>query len=144
MLGIKNRATPKFKAILRDAGFRATKQRLALLMLLGQTAGPISVKAVAQRMKSQADFVTVYRALEALAGAGIVTRVDLRHSHAHYELAVGMAHHHHLVCNSCGEIEDIHECPLPTLQKKALRGSTKFASVQNHALELFGICNKCV
>ncbi len=133
----------RFKAMLRGVGFRATKQRVAMLSFLHATKGPQSVKTVADALKTKADFVTVYRALEALADKRIVVRIDLQHSHAHYELTSGRPHHHHLVCNSCGDIEDIAECPFPSFQERTLERAKKFASVQSHSLELFGTCNNC-
>ena len=134
----------QFATILRDAGFRATQPRLALLSILHKAASPMSVKAIAAALGAKADDVTVYRALEALSEAGIVARVDLRHSHAHYELAAGKKHHHHLVCNSCGIVEDVAECPFPSIHNRTLRKSKKFAAVQSHSFELFGICTKCI
>ena len=52
-------------------------------------------------------------ALEALANKNIIRRVDLGHSHTHYEME--KKHHHHVVCTDCGDVEDVVACPLPVL-----------------------------
>ena len=132
-----------FAATLRDAGFRATPGRLALLELLEESGTPLSVKTISRRLSPRKDEVTVYRALEALSNAGILARVDFQHDHAHYELIADKKHHHHIVCNACGMVEDITECPLPTLTQKALNTSQKFTRITNHSFELFGICATC-
>ena len=53
--------------------------------------------------------VTVYRALDLLSGLGLVRRLDLGDG-PRYELAED--HHHHLICEGCGEITEFDECPL--------------------------------
>lgn len=128
---------------LRRSGFRATPIRENLLALLAAAGEPLTVeKIVKQLKKPAADQATVYRALKDLKDAGVVRRIDLEHSHAHYEL-VGGSDHHHLVCTACGRIEDFEGCHFEELAKAALRRSKKFAAVNRHSFELFGTCKNC-
>src|ERR1700722_17768992 len=102
---------PAIETLLRERGFKATAGRIALLEALWAASAPLSVQAIAQILKKEKasiDEATLYRALEALAGAGIVRRIDLGHSHAHYEFE--KKHHHHLVCTDCGVVEDVEDC----------------------------------
>lgn len=92
-----------FANALRQAGFRATYGRVALLAVLAQAKAPLSVEAIAGAVKGKLDLVNTYRALEALATARLVRRVDVGHQHMHYELAASESHHHHFVCEGCGE-----------------------------------------
>jgi Fur family ferric uptake transcriptional regulator len=48
----------------------------------------------------------VYDVLRALTGAGLVRRIQPSGSLARYEARVG-DNHHHVVCRSCGTIEDV-------------------------------------
>jgi len=90
-----------FANALRQAGFRATYGRVALLEVLTRAGDSISVEAVAKAVKGKLDLVNTYRALEALTTAGLVRRVDVGHRHIHYGLANLNRHQHAFVC-VCG------------------------------------------
>ncbi|HVV15019.1 MAG TPA: Fur family transcriptional regulator [Candidatus Paceibacterota bacterium] len=126
---------------LREAGFKATPGRIRIIEALGAREKPMTVGEVAKGTKGKLNETTLYRALEAFAQAGIVRRVDLHHSHAHYELQ--KTHHHHLVCTNCGAVEDVAACAVEPMEKVALRGSRTFASIMSHDLEFFGTCKTC-
>jgi Fe2+ or Zn2+ uptake regulation protein len=128
---------PDFKARLKDAGFKITPRRLELLDLLWKEEKPLAVGTLGAKLKGGINEVTLYRALEALAGAGLIRRVDLGHGHVHYEME--KKHHHHVVCTDCGTIEDVTICPLPALEKS----SRRFKSIYSHNVEFFGQCNNC-
>jgi len=49
---------------------------------------------------------TVYDALSALTGAGLVRRIQPAGSVARYESRVG-DNHHHVVCRACGAVADV-------------------------------------
>lgn len=131
-----------FAKALRDAGFNATLGRVALLEVLETAKKPVSAERVSKAVKGKLDVANTYRALEAFAKAGIVRRVDLGHAHAHYEL-VTEKHHHHVVCDSCGKVEDV-EVAEPALERAALAAARDFARVRTHALEFFGTCRACI
>ena len=88
--------------MLRDAGFRATYGRVALLEVLDSAARPLRVEAAARAVRGKLDLANTYRALEALCEAGLVRRVDLGHAHTHYALARRSGHLHQFICASCG------------------------------------------
>lgn len=131
-----------FTALLKRRGLRATPKRLSLLELLHGANTPLPAEDIAQRASAFADTATVYRALESFEKGGLVRRVDFRHTHAHYELALD--HHHHLICTSCEASEEIAFCPAPKLSRSA-RGirSRRFARILDHSFELYGLCKKC-
>lgn len=134
----------QYTELLREAGFRATPGKIALLAVLAQADKPLSIAELARRFRGKLNTVTLYRSLEALVERGIVRRVDLGHAHAHYELAESKRHHHHLVCKICGAVEDILSCEPFELEKQVLKKSKTFASIQSHAMEFFGLCKKCI
>jgi Fe2+ or Zn2+ uptake regulation protein len=84
---------------LRAAGSRATPGRLALLGALEQARCPLTVAELEARLP-ELNQVTLYRAAEALAAAGLLRR-GMRGGVMQYEYA-GRPHHHHLVCSDCG------------------------------------------
>jgi|SRR5579859_4429235 len=133
---------PDFKNLLRGAGFKITPARVELLNILWAEQKPLAVHALEKKLKERMNEVTLYRALEALAQARIIRRVDLGHTHAHYEME--KEHHHHLVCTDCGDIEDVEVCPLPALAREIGKGSRKFSTIYSHSAEFFGLCRVCL
>jgi Fur family transcriptional regulator, stress-responsive regulator len=132
----------RFARLLREAGFRATFGRIALLQALERANKPLTVMELVHGLKKHLDQATAYRALEALEAKGLVRRIDLGQAHSYFEIAL-LDHHHHLVCMSCDTIEDFAGCSAENMEKLALKGSSKFASLKEHSLEFFGICNAC-
>ena len=126
-------------ALLREAGMRATPGRMALIEVLAKEAKPASVQQIERKLKGALNQVTLYRALDALAAAGIVSRVNLEHDHAHFELIAGRPHHHHAICRNCGHVADI-DLPHEHFPERRVPG---FARIERYSLELFGICAKC-
>lgn len=126
-------------AILRSAGLRATPQRLALLLALGNAKRPQTAEEL--HAKADADLVTIYRNLQSLAKAGVVHEVRFKDASVRYELSHG--HHHHIVCTSCGFVEELESCDTLPLDRETLEISKKFARINEHSLEFFGICRSC-
>lgn len=136
------------RLILKRMGARATPARLALVELMATEEHPLSINAVlkllSSRKKVTVDYATVFRSLEALVQAGLLSKSDLGHGHAHYEWVHGRKHHHHIVCTSCGLIEEVDSCALESVQKSVLKNaSSTFSSIQSHTLDFFGLCNAC-
>lgn len=131
------------QALLRDHGFRSTEGRLNLLAVLKAAHRPMAVPEACRMVGGALDMVNVYRALEALTGAGILTRTDLRKGGAHYEFLHEGHHHHHITCTDCGTTEDVEGCEDAAIESKVLRRSRSFSTVESHALEFFGTCSRC-
>jgi Fur family ferric uptake transcriptional regulator len=83
---------------------------------------------------------TVYRVLSQLEAAGLLKRNSLHPDKAVYELDDGH-HHDHLVCVSCGRIDEFQESMIERRQEEIaqMRG---FRLVE-HALCIYGICAEC-
>ena len=131
------------KTILSGAKMKATKARLSVIKALQARREPITVSELKRTSTKKIDVATLYRILEQCVAAGLVARVDFQHDHAHYELAVGRKHHHHIICTECGVSEDIDSCHAQNLEKKVLRESKDFTTLTHHSLEFFGNCNRC-
>jgi len=128
---------------LRAAGLRATPQRLAVLNVLARAHKPLALHDVTAMLdEGVANQSTLYRAMHDLCDVGIVRLVDLRHAHAHYELVTD-TEHHHLICTSCGTVEDYSSPLCRKIEADALKQSISFASISEHAFELYGTCKRC-
>jgi Fe2+ or Zn2+ uptake regulation protein len=131
----------KLQAVLRDHGFRSTEGRLFLLAILKRTTRPLSVPDIAKEVGRNLDEVNVYRALEALCDAGVLSRSHALLGAARYEYP--HSHHHHVICTDCGRTEDVEDCMDGNIEERVLKSSPAFASVKAHALEFFGTCKPC-
>ncbi len=122
---------------------KVTKPRLAVLAVFEKSPSPVSAQEIAEQLKSgTADPVTIYRVLETFIEKGVIRQVNLRHNHVDYELSEDNDHHH-IICLTCGLVEDFQGCGADALAKNVLKQSTNFTTVKEHAIELFGECKKC-
>lgn len=126
--------------LLATAGIRPTSRRITLFDALVRFARPVSAEEL--HAKVAADLVTVYRTLESFAVAGLIREVRFKDTTTRYECAES-AHHHHLVCTTCGIIDELPECDLAIIERTVLRASDRFATINEHALEFFGTCVRC-
>ncbi len=99
---------PDAVPLLRGAALRVTRPRVAVLTAVhgNPHADTDSIIRVVRRSLGDVSVQAVYDVLRALTTAGLVRRIDPPHSVARYEARVG-DNHHHLVCRSCGGIEDV-------------------------------------
>ena len=127
--------------LLHKKGYRLTKQREQILDVL--SSHPQSVEDILTKLKSEGVFidkVTIYRTLDCFAELGIAGKIQFKDKAAMFELLEGSGHHHHLVCDNCGAIEDI---PLSeALLLNQVKKQTDF-QVNSHMLEFFGLCPTC-
>jgi Fur family ferric uptake transcriptional regulator len=127
---------------LREAGLRATTPRSVILTKLAGHKKPVSIETIWSKVQRHGiDRVTVYRTMESLEAAGLVHRVDLGHGHVHYEISDPKNHHHHLVCESCGDIQDVVVAEEKNVIRK-LEVRHKFKT-KSHSFEMFGLCAEC-
>lgn len=126
---------------LKNAGLVATKQRVVLLSLLHKAKRPLSVEELLQNIGRSMNMTTVYRALDQLVNARLARKVQLGDNHARYE-SVGK-HHHHVVCRSCGTIAEVAGCLPDSFFAHIKRSQKQFATIEDHALEFFGVCVRC-
>jgi Fur family ferric uptake transcriptional regulator len=97
---------------LRQAGLRVTAQRRAVLTALQGAAHPTAAE-IASRLvdlpvgiASEVSRQGLYNVLDDLTRVGLVRRIEPAGSATRYELPSG-DNHHHLVCRTCGRIEDV-------------------------------------
>ena len=131
------------KQQLKSGGLKITPARLSLLDIFKHVKKPLSVKDVAESFKGgDLDTVTIYRNLEVLEGLGVLKKIFINNKESYYELD-SQDHHHHLICKSCGKIEDVAGCKVQVNEKDLLKPSG-FSKITGHSLEFFGLCNSCV
>ncbi|ROS60940.1 Fur family ferric uptake transcriptional regulator [Frigoribacterium sp. PhB160] len=129
-------------ALLRDAGLRVTAPRLAVLAALDGLPHA-SADAVFGRVALAlpgTSLQAVYGVLAALAGAGLVRRIEPAGSAALYELRTG-DNHHHVVCTVCGDVADV-DCVVGHAPCLTPSNDAGFV-VQTAEVTFWGLCSRC-
>ncbi len=132
-------------AALRQKGLRVTRPRRAVCEALvssrGEhlTAADIHARAAAS-VDAAVDQSTVYRTLDTLEEAGLLTHTHLGHGALVYHLAAEEPHVH-LVCNRCGRAIGVPESDLAGFFDELTR-LTGFAADPIH-VAIAGICGEC-
>ena len=127
--------------LLTQAGLRKTPNWIALLHALRRAKEPLNAEQLFARAEmSSINRTTVYRALERLVGAKVITRLDLGRGHALYELSAGH-HHHHFSCQRCHKISAVDVVG----EKSLLQAIAKkyHVDIRHHAIEMTGVCADC-
>ena len=125
-------------------GVRTTRQRTAVAELLEQVDGFKSAQDLHDLLRAGGESVgltTVYRHLQALADAGQVDVLRNDDGESVYRRCPTDAHHHHLVCRSCGRSIEVEG---PEVEAWASRTAEQhgFTGV-THTVEVFGTCGDC-
>jgi Fur family transcriptional regulator, ferric uptake regulator len=131
---------------LADAGYRRGGARRAVVELLGQQGCALTALDIERQLERTDRGVaraTVYRVLEELEQIGVVGRVEVGDKLSRYEPLHpdGSQHHHHLVCDGCGELVPFHDEQL----ERAIAGVARRVAfdVSDHDVTLRGMCSRC-
>ena len=120
---------------------RLTTQRRALLDLIAERTGSFTALDLfedARRATPGLGLATVYRTVELLRRTGSVRQLagDARPAYVRCE----PGHHHHLVCLSCGAVEETELCGAPSPSELQRRYGFR---AEGHELDIFGTCARC-
>ena len=132
-------------AALDDAGHRSGAARRAVVEQLGREHCCVTAQEISDGLRAEGSRVgiaSVYRALDALQSVGLVQRIELGEGGARYEAVTpGGEHHHHLVCESCGRIEQFSDERL----ERAINAlaDTLGHRVSAHDVVIRGDCARC-
>jgi Fe2+ or Zn2+ uptake regulation protein len=66
----------------------------------------------------------------------------VNHGHQHARFDANMDRHHHLVCVSCHEINDVYDESLDRLSMSG--GKEQQYRILGHRVEFYGVCKRCV
>jgi Fur family transcriptional regulator, ferric uptake regulator len=120
---------------------RVTPQRAAVLAAIEAAHGSFTAVEIYDRARKSAPalgLATVYRTLDLLRGAGTVRALAGAEGAVYVRCRPG--HHHHLVCVSCGSVEETELCGAPA--PAVLRRRHGFRA-ETHELDVYGVCARC-
>jgi Fur family transcriptional regulator, ferric uptake regulator len=128
---------------LKHSGLKATLPRLKILEIFeAGTQRHMTAEDVYKALLAvDADIglATVYRVLTQFEQAGLLLRSNFESGKSVYELNQGQ-HHDHLVCLTCGRVEEFFDAEIEARQR-AVAHERGF-QIQEHALSLYAQCTK--
>ena len=134
----------KIEAILRQSGYKITRQRRAVLNVIATSRDHLTPAAIYEKVCREhpgIGLVTVYRTLAILAELGLICEVHVGGNCRSYLMRRPSEHHHHLICSDCGAVVDFTDCDLGGMEKRLSR-ETGF-EIEGHLLEFLGHCQGC-
>ena len=128
---------------LKSSGLKATLPRIKILEIFqrSQQRHMTAEDVFKSLLMDGADIglATVYRVLMQFEQAGLLSRSHFESGKSVFELNEGK-HHDHLLCLTCGRVEEFYDADIETRQR-AIAEQRGFA-LQEHALSLYAVCTK--
>jgi Fe2+ or Zn2+ uptake regulation protein len=131
------------QSALGHSGYRLTAARRTIAGLIADREGHFTAAdlvADARHRGLPIGRATIFRTLDVLVELRAVERLDLP-SGEHAYVACEPAHHHHVVCSTCGKGRDIDDAGWRAVVRDIERRTGY--RIDDHRLELFGRCPAC-
>jgi Fur family ferric uptake transcriptional regulator len=130
---------------LADAGYRRGEARTAVIELLDGQHCALSAVEIEQALRDRGRRgvarASIYRILEELEALRLLSRVSVGQGLARFEPVREEGHHHHMVCDRCGDVFPFED---PELERSIRRLSRKVEfRVAEHEVVLHGECSDC-
>lgn len=125
----------------KDAGFKLTPQRMAILEYLEGNREHPSAEEIYRAIRDHfptMSFATVYNTLDMLVRKGKVIELTIDPGKKRFD--PGVSPHHHFICSKCRRIDDIFE----EFDVRFDSGRGKKYRVTGHHIEFYGICPSCL
>jgi Fur family ferric uptake transcriptional regulator len=128
---------------LKTSGLKATAPRLRILKLFETSeVRHLSAEDVYRILMTEGldiGLATVYRVLTQFEHAGILQRHHFESGKAVFELNEG-SHHDHLMCVTCGRVEEFYDADIEKRQIKVAK--ERGFAIRDHSLQLYAECTK--
>ncbi|MFM1856115.1 MAG: hypothetical protein RLZ83_1424 [Pseudomonadota bacterium] len=128
---------------LKSSGLKATLPRLKVLEVFQRgERRHMSAEDVYRILINEGGDIglaTVYRVLMQFEQAGLLRRSNFESGRSVFELDEGH-HHDHLVCLTCGRVEEFYDAEIE--QRQRLVAQEHGFTLQDHSLALYAVCTK--
>jgi Fe2+ or Zn2+ uptake regulation protein len=124
---------------LKDQGLKMTSPRYRVIERVASHDGNFTAEELAAEL-APVGRATVYRTIKLLLDRGLICQVVLNDGSVCYRPS-HTAHHHHVVCVSCGATEDIEISEVESVLS-GVRETSGY-QVMGHRVEVYGFCPRC-
>jgi Fur family transcriptional regulator, ferric uptake regulator len=128
---------------LKSSGLKATLPRIKILEVFQNTTRRhMTAEDVYKALLiegSDIGLATVYRVLMQFEQAGLLTRSNFESGKSVFELNEGQ-HHDHLVCLTCGRVEEFYDAEIESRQRAV--AEARGFDLHEHSLALYARCVK--
>ncbi len=138
------RALDAFREYLKKKELKLTGQRTTIVQKVFTTHRHFTAEELQELLRTEKRRIskaTVYRTLALLTECDLIVEHDFAQGQKYYEQIFGRAQHDHLICVSCGKIEEFTYDPIDEFQARISRAKG-FRAI-SHALHIFGVCERC-
>ena len=129
---------------LRNEGMRYTKQRKIVWDEICQSKehrDAEEIYLIINKNGRKVSRATVYRTIDVLVKNNLVRQLELGDGRKRFENKLDSSHHDHIVCLSCGNIQEFVDDLIEKQQDKIAK-KHNFIIVR-HIHQLFGLCSNC-
>ena len=133
-----------FNEYLKRNKLRVTPERLQVLDAAMRSESHFDADQLFLDLKKRGCKVsraTVYNTLEKLRDSGILVQYRFEARLARYEVAFANQPHHHVICRSCGTIEEFVDKRVDRMARDA--AAYLQHELQDAVLHIYGICSAC-
>jgi Fur family transcriptional regulator, stress-responsive regulator len=135
------RTSAELTALFRERGLKVTPQReLVFRLLEGNRSHPTAEAVYSSALESMPmiSLKTVYQVLNDLRALGEIQSIEVGTGALRFD--PNTSEHHHLVCEGCGDVRDIH---LDTAELSVPRSQRHGFSLQGVDVTFRGLCGAC-
>lgn len=128
--------------LFREKNLKLTPQRYAIYKYLLSTKSHPSAEMIYEKIIADyptMSLATVYKTVKTLSEIGLVQELNVEEDNFRFDANVAM--HPHIVCLSCGRVDDLENVDFSFLNREA-ENHTDY-KIQNHKLYFYGYCSKC-
>ena len=129
--------------VLKDAGHRATPQRLLILSTLRHARGHLTVAQIqntVHQLYPTMNASTIYRNLATLKSLRLISETRIGSEESLYEW-IDEEKHHHIVCRNCSMVLQIDNNCLSLLSDSLLK--TYGFTLDTDHFAIAGVCSNC-
>ena len=140
---MKSKTFERIPQDMKQLGCRWTRPRHEVLEVFQRNPAPLTGQSIFLKLtRRKTDLASVYRTIHLFVKHKILVPVDAVADGKRYELSDRYReHHHHLICQSCGEVEDIRSCTLTRIEAGLARRTGY--RILHHDLKFVGLCRSC-
>jgi Fur family ferric uptake transcriptional regulator len=135
----------RFEDYLRENGLKMTRARERVFReILSSPGVHPNAEEIHRRLrvkKKPVGLATIYRTLNLLVRSGLVTAIDLGESHSHFEPDWNRTSHGHLICLSCGRVQEFSHAEIQAAINRV--GKEKGYLLDKFSIQVFGYCKDC-